>query len=166
MPSANNPPSYDQMRGDSARTGRRPRIRRKLGKLLKLEPSDWGILVRAVYLLALLELLQNRMSLPRLVAQFDAKSGHKMPSIPPQRLIRLIDGLLSVIYQKDHCMERSFILFHFLRRFGEPAVLCFGVQRSGRRLDGHAWIELDGRPFFEPADPRRTYTTTYVYPMI
>jgi hypothetical protein len=40
----------------------------------------------------------------------------------------------------------------------------FGVAAEGDGLDGHSWLELDGEPFAEEADPRGAFTVVYAYP--
>lgn len=72
------------------------------------------------------------------------------------------------------CLKRSLVLYHFLRTFGMPVQICFGIrfpQPSGRQadhghLEGHAWLHYKGNLFLE-IDPGMTctYKETYRYPV-
>jgi hypothetical protein len=61
------------------------------------------------------------------------------------------------------CLRRSLLLYRFLRRAGLPARLCIGVRRENDALQGHAWIEIEGRHFNDTlADV--PYTVTFSFP--
>lgn len=60
-------------------------------------------------------------------------------------------------------MKRSLVLFHFLRKAGEDAEIVFGVVKDGDKLEGHAWVTVNGQPFAEEG-PVDKYTVTYRYP--
>jgi hypothetical protein len=51
------------------------------------------------------------------------------------------------------CVVRSLILYHALRRQGWPVTFVSGVRRENGGVVGHAWIEYDGKPLPQPADP-------------
>ncbi len=44
------------------------------------------------------------------------------------------------------CVPRSLALFHALRREGLEVSFVSGVRRNGAKLEGHAWLELNGKP--------------------
>lgn len=49
-----------------------------------------------------------------------------------------------------NCVERSLVLYRVFSRLGMSPVMLLGTRRSGdERLDGHAWVEIGGRPFGE-----------------
>ncbi len=49
------------------------------------------------------------------------------------------------------CLYRSLSRYAVLRGAGRPAVFVMAVRRgTGGAIEGHAWIEIDGRPFREP----------------
>lgn len=60
-------------------------------------------------------------------------------------------------------MKRSLILFHYLRKAGREARIVFGVAKEEGRLEGHAWVTVNGEPFAEEG-PVDRYTVTYAYP--
>ena len=70
---------------------------------------------------------------------------------------------------KTTCLYRSLVRYALLREAGVAARFVMGVRsdgdgddRDGGDLDGHAWIELDGRTLFE--ELRHTYARTFSYP--
>lgn len=66
------------------------------------------------------------------------------------------------------CLRRSLTRYHFLRRAGLPVVLHFGARFAGGRPDrevtGHAWLTLDGRPYFEDDENWRGFTVMVSFP--
>jgi hypothetical protein len=119
------------------------------------------------YLAARVLALQSRRPLPDLIASFDAApSPRGALRVPPSRLVRLVDLLMRATFHDRYCMKRSLLLFHFLRRWGHDARIHFGVAKRGGELTGHAWVDLDGRPFAEHGDPNRHFTRTYSFPEV
>ena len=58
------------------------------------------------------------------------------------------------------CLERAFGLTILLRRHGHAATLVVGIRpdRPGGAIEeGHAWVELDGRPVAEPDGKTENY---------
>lgn len=45
---------------------------------------------------------------------------------------------------KPTCLPRSLVLWHMLRRRGEPAELRIGVRAADGHFIAHAWVERDG----------------------
>ena len=43
------------------------------------------------------------------------------------------------------CLDRSVFLWFLMSQRGLDAGIRIGVAFEGNRLDGHAWVELDGR---------------------
>ena len=119
-----------------------------------------------MWLLAKVILLQRMLSLPTLVRAFDAEPGQRAPSVSLRRLVWLSRALLVRTHRADFCLPQSLVLFHFLRKWGEPVQIHFGVRRSGDALVGHAWLTLAGRPVVEARDPKSVYATTFSYPSI
>ena len=46
----------------------------------------------------------------------------------------------------DACVPRSLALFHALRKEGLEVSFVSGVRRNNNKLEGHAWLELHGKP--------------------
>lgn len=66
------------------------------------------------------------------------------------------------------CLRRSMARYHFLRRAGAPLVIRFGARFKGGQADrdvtGHAWVELDGQPYFEDGENYRGFTVMFAHP--
>ncbi len=68
------------------------------------------------------------------------------------RLARLVNGAATLHLLPMGCLRRALALQWLLGRRGIPATLRFGVQREGKALQAHAWLEVEGRPVAEPRD--------------
>ncbi|MGD2113461.1 MAG: lasso peptide biosynthesis B2 protein [Acidobacteriota bacterium] len=62
------------------------------------------------------------------------------------------------------CLPRSLVLQTLLARRGIPSALRIGVQTGEDGLEAHAWVEHEGRPLGESADPTRTFATLELPP--
>lgn len=93
------------------------------------------------------------------------------PQPAPQRLeaatIRQIVDALSAFgagRPLGICLRRSLLRYHFLRRAGLPVVVHFGARRLGERIGGHAWLTLDGQPYYETPEHYLNYVLMFSYP--
>ena len=92
------------------------------------------------------------------------KSDDHDPDLP-RRLARSIDTVLSanLFYFKPSCWKRAAVLRRYLSKNGIATKIQFGVRNKEiGKVDGHAWLELDGKPFLETAPAE--YIVTYTYP--
>ncbi len=66
------------------------------------------------------------------------------------------------------CLRRSLVRYHFLRRAGVPLVVNFGARFKDRTPDrdvtGHAWVTLNGQPYYEDGENYRGFTVMLQYP--
>ena len=65
---------------------------------------------------------------------------------------------------KGNCFPRALALFFFARRAGLPVQFKCGVKKLNQRLEGHAWLVLDGHEFFEPSSYWQSFTVTLTFP--
>lgn len=150
---------------ETQRASRPSRYRRIAAGVATLRPVEVLLLVRMGLMLAALLVLQRFLSLPRLLKVFDARSVQASGArVSLDRLVWLTRGLLRITFRDRYCMKQSLLLFHFLRKWSYPVRLYFGVAKTEDELIGHAWVELDGKPFAEYDDPRETFRVTYSYP--
>jgi hypothetical protein len=63
--------------------------------------------------------------------------------------------------QPDTCLFRALTRYAALRRAGQRPRFVMGIDANDPDV-GHAWIELEGAPFLEPALP--TLTRTFEHP--
>ena len=59
-----------------------------------------------------------------------------------------------------YCMRRTVLRYWVLRAAGRRSVFVIGAERN-QELEGHAWIEMDGKPFREENDRPRRMTVVY-----
>jgi hypothetical protein len=61
------------------------------------------------------------------------------------------------------CLFRALARYALLRRAGADAAFVMALRPEGVEADGHAWVELEGKPFEEPGDVTH-YKITFRYP--
>jgi len=94
-----------------------------------------------------------------------------VPPIPERRILKKIVRYTDVFLGKvpfsseGNCLPRSLALYYFATRCGLPVKFHCGVRKAGAQLKGHAWLTLDGEPFFENGSPERSYTVTFTFPV-
>jgi hypothetical protein len=87
------------------------------------------------------------------------------PQASQQRLAYCIDRLLSTnrLVFTPLCWKRAAVLYRYLALDGVRTRIVFGINKRGDGLlDGHAWLEADGKPFLESKTPE--FTVTYSCP--
>lgn len=90
--------------------------------------------------------------------------------LPPDRVRVLADA--AALFERRSplgvCLRRSLVRYHFLRRAGVPLVVNFGAQFNdtapNRDVTGHAWVTLNGQPYYEEGDSYRGFLVMLRYP--
>lgn len=90
-------------------------------------------------------------------------SSDILPSVAKRDLLLAERGVARLPGVASTCLYRSLARYAILRRSGLDAVFVMGLAAEGLASDGHAWIELGGEPFAEPASVSR-YAVTFRYP--
>jgi hypothetical protein len=83
----------------------------------------------------------------------------------PTRLARSIDLVLSAdfLFLEPICWKRAAVLRRYLSQSGIATQIIFGVRNEAKGMvEGHAWLEADGKPFLEKTPP--DYVVTYTFP--
>jgi hypothetical protein len=62
------------------------------------------------------------------------------------------------------CLWRALAGYAALRGRGEPVRFVIGVRATADELVAHAWLERDGAPLGERADPRSRFAVAFVHP--
>ena len=134
---------------------------------MRRRPGEALLLVRMAGWVLALSLLIKLLPLPRvlrLVAATPRAAAHD--ALPAARLVQLIDHLLNlnVLIFTPICWKRAPVLQRYLALNGIETRILFGVRKGGAGdlLAGHAWLERDGQPVFEPSPP--DYLVTYSFP--
>jgi hypothetical protein len=99
--------------------------------------------------LRVLWLMRREPDVTRLFARLDERSAASWRPLDPQRRFALFRGVtltLQVLRVRPDgaCLPRALAIYAALRRLGQPAEFVSGVRAAGGRVEGHAWVELDG----------------------
>lgn len=89
----------------------------------------------------------------------------------PQDTVRRLADLAALLERNTglgFCLRRSLVRYHFLRRRGLSLQVHFGArfkeEERERAIAGHAWVSLDGRPYYEADENWRNYRVVYRWP--
>lgn len=93
----------------------------------------------------------------RKLTSAEAVPGLRRDLLRTEFVVRHLPGVAGT------CLYRALARYAVLRRNGLDAIFVMGVGPKGVHDDGHAWVEVAGRPFEEPADVSR-YAVTFRYP--
>ncbi len=123
-------------------------------------------MLRMAWWVTVLSIVARCYSLPRALQIVAGNQKNKSSDVATQEdLARAIDLLLSadVFVFKPICWKRAAVLHRYLMRNGTSTRIIFGVRNeAGGKVDGHAWLEADGRPILETKPPE--YVVTYSFP--
>jgi len=91
--------------------------------------------------------------------------------VVPNTTLRLLADAAALFERRSPfglCLRRSLVRYHFLRRVGIPLTLNFGARfKSGQpdqEVTGHAWVTLNGQPYFEEGENYQGFTVMFQYP--
>ncbi len=78
---------------------------------------------------------------------------HTRRIFPMEQVALYLDALLPRVppSKRGRSLPRGLVLYRFAARTGLPVRLRCAVSFSGRGLDGHAWLTLDGTPYLSDA---------------
>jgi len=131
-------------------------------------PGEAFLLFRMAWWIAFLSAATKFLSLPRaleLVSGRESKDRINSNDELPNQLARSIDLLLGadLLFLKPICWKRAAVLRRYLSHNGIPTQIVFGVRKETEgEVDGHAWLERDGKPLLEKKPPE--YVVTYSFP--
>lgn len=131
-------------------------------------PREALLLLRMAWWVFLLSILIRVQPLPRVLNLMTPRKPVRsaVDHFPSnERIAELLDLLLRIdafVFQPI-CWKRAAVLHRYLALKGIPTRIVFGVRKENQGiLEGHAWLELDDSPVFEPSSPE--YTVTYAFP--
>ncbi len=86
--------------------------------------------------------------------------------LDPATMRQLVDALTAFGAGRPLgiCLRRSLLRYYFLRRAGLPVVIHFGARRLGDDIAGHAWLTLDGQPYYEKPENTQSHTLMWSFP--
>jgi hypothetical protein len=138
------------------------------GLKLVRDPGESALILRMAAWVSILSLLVKFQTLPRALQMVSLSSPRhsRDPSIETERrLVRAIDLLLGadLLMFKPICWKRAAILHRYLGLNGIATRIMFGMRKGADgELDGHAWLEIAGKPILESKVPN--YKVTYAFP--
>lgn len=143
------------------------RIVSRAVKLIGSRPGRAILLLRMGLWVVILSLVVKLCSLPRAlqIVSASTRGRSQAGARSEQELVTAVDAILGlkVLVFRPVCWKRAAILHRYLAVRGRATTIKFGLRKGpGNSLDGHAWLEADGRPILETAIP--DYTVTYVFP--
>lgn len=141
-------------------------VRKALGFAAR-KPGDAWLVVRLAAWVATLSALVKFLPLPKGISRVSTRPRGRAGAggLSAERVAQLLDALLAtgVLCFTPTCWKRAPVLHRYLALGGRPTQIVFGMRKGGGGLlDGHAWLEDDGRPLFEAT--RLDYTVTYSFP--
>ena len=144
------------------------KIRRIISGISKLSWQEMLLACQISLLVILLPVLQKALPLPTLLKRLtpNSRKRNSLGTGDTQNMdmiLKLTQRILWLHFWVFHptCLKRSLVLYHFLRRYGYPVCICFGVAKSDAELTGHSWISLHGRPVSEYDDQYLDYDIAY-----
>lgn len=113
---------------------------------------------------ALMQRRFERRSLDVLLASLTFRSSgpQGLSLSAAERSIRRAERLSRALDLPDTCLYRALARYAVLQRVGFPAVFLMGLPRDGSE-QGHAWVEVSGRPFAESGSVA-DFAVTFRYP--
>jgi len=142
--------------------------RRAIGTTIA-RPRDAALRARMAFWVLVISVTARTTSLPRAqrIAAMGAgsRSGAR-PSWTPDELGAAIDGVLAMelFVFRPSCWKRAMVLQRFLALNGVESRVHFGVRRTAEGgVDGHAWLEHQGRRLLER--DAGVYVVTFTLPV-
>ena len=138
------------------------------GRKLVRDPVESTLILRMAAWVSILSLLVKFQSLPRAlqVIALKAPRDSRGTSVETERkLASAIDLLLGtdLLIFKPICWKRAAILHRYLALHGIATRIVFGMRKAADgAVDGHAWLEVAGKPILETTVP--DYKVTYAFP--
>jgi len=138
-----------------------PTLERYLAKLLRLPGLIRDISRQMPLLLRVLRTLKHTEDVNAVLEQLDVPIGERkaIPLKVRQKIVRGVKWGLTLLRVRpgSNCLPRSLAIYVALRQQGADAVFCSGFRRKEGKLEGHAWVELDGfvlDELHEPLNPQ------------
>ncbi len=131
------------------------------------QPGEIILLLRMAFWVVAVTILMKRLPMPRVLQIVTPRRSRSATaeSVNANRRAQILDWLLSrnILCFTPTCWKRAPVLYRYLALSGIQTCIVFGVRPStGEKLDGHAWLEKDGKAILEKTLP--DYVVTYSFP--
>ncbi|MBE7553521.1 MAG: lasso peptide biosynthesis B2 protein [Anaerolineales bacterium] len=114
---------------------------------------------------------QFNQPLPQMMAQLTCVTDSDLPGLSSDEIRWLADAVAAWHLHSPLgiCLRRSLLRYHFLRQAGLPVRIVFGARLKNDRerggIGGHAWLTLNGKPFYEDPQNYAGFVEMYAYPV-
>ncbi|MCL4295326.1 MAG: lasso peptide biosynthesis B2 protein [Anaerolineae bacterium] len=114
---------------------------------------------------------QFNQPLPQMMAQLTCVTNSDLTALSLDDIRRLADAVAAWHLHSPLglCLRRSLLRYHFLRQAGLPVRIVFGARlkndHEGGGIGGHAWLTLNGEPFYEDPQNYAGFVEMYAYPV-
>jgi hypothetical protein len=137
------------------------------------------LFIQIFLLVTVLPLMLKLLSFPRIMKVLTPRDLKVYRNLDLEKskgkVVKFTDYILgrNSWMNKNTCLKRSLVLYHFLRKLGINVHICFGVRykekladrESQKKLEGHAWLLYNGDIFLERnVEMAKTYKVTYCFP--
>ncbi len=154
----------------SRKYARRLSINKEVIALMPTYPKNLAgslLFIRIWLLITLLTPLIRMFKLPRLLQLLTPKK------VTPKRwavdqIVSFTDTIMEqekFIYRRN-CLKRTLTLYFFFSRLGLPIQVNLGVRKEDKKLAGHGWLTLEGKPYKEPTPNKPAYKIIYSFPQL
>ena len=155
---------------------------RRFLKSLRINFSSFGeiwLFIQIFCLIVILPLILRSLTFTTLLKVLTPKKKRTDKILDPDKakdtIVKFADYILSRNFWIDRntCLKRSLVLYHFLRRIGMNVHVCIGVRYYNspktddmlRKLEGHAWLSYKEKPYLEKEISEiTTFKTAYCFP--
>ena len=109
-------------------------------------------------------------SLPTMMARLTPSRQIETRRIEPDDVRRLADAVAAWQLRSPLgiCLRRSLLRYYFLREADLPVGIVFGARfkdsSEGGGIGGHAWLTLNGEPYYENPQDYAGFVAMYTYP--
>jgi hypothetical protein len=129
--------------------------------------KNLGLALYTVGVMVILRLALPRLPLLDLLQRLKPSQTPSYPNRPRfEKAAQYIEVLLRryPFPLSGQCLPRALMRYYFATRYGLGVRFYCGVCHDGDRLEGHAWVNVNGQPFQEAIDPETIYTITFSFP--
>jgi Transglutaminase-like superfamily len=145
------------------------RLTSRGARFFRRDAAFAALAIRIAAWVAAVSLMMKIMSLPRVMRVAAPRRRRRVevqdPAALQAKVARVLDSLLATntLFLTPSCWKRAIVLHRQLALKGISTRVVFGVRKDAvGLLDGHAWLEADGKPLLEATAPE--YAVTYSFP--
>ena len=125
------------------------RVSRAVPRIIRCAEAEPRLFARALAWRFLLPVLKTAVPV-KILARWMDRSHRLLPSSAAASRVTAVERLLAEggrLVVSRNCLERSLLAYRLLSETGVEVSLVMGMRRDGATVAGHAWIELNRRPF-------------------